>query len=372
VGFPLALAAAEAGCEVVGIDIDAEKIKRIKNGQSPVADISDSLLGIFSGRYFASENYADLKNAEIVVFCLPTPLDDERKPDHSILLGGAKDALSYISEDALVINESTVSPGFTRNEFTPIFQGRDVAYSPERIDPANRNWTLKNTPKLVAGMNEQALQRAVDFYSRFVVRVEAFSQIEVIETAKLLENSFRLINIAFINEIENVCQALNLDVREVIEAASTKPYGFMPFYPSAGAGGHCIPVDPVYLSEKARALGVDTPMINLASSLNNKRPFEFVERIRKLLGRVENKKILVIGMGYKPNVSDIRESPAISILTELRNQGANAYWHDSIVRSWNGENSTELTPDFDMAIIINQLEKEDLKKLGPTPLIYTR
>ena len=371
VGLPLALAAAEAGYEVVGIDTDATRVAGLNSGKSPIGDIADAYLAAQSS-YRASGDFADAAGADVVILCLPTPLDADRNPDNSLLLAGASAVASYVSGSALVINESTVSPGYTRDVLGPIFSGRDLAYSPERIDPANKKWNVKNTPKLVAGLSESASERAVSFYSKFVSSVSSYSSVEVVETAKLLENSFRLVNISFINEIAEFCAAMKIDVREVIAAASTKPYGFMPFYPSAGVGGHCIPVDPTYLAAKAREIGASTRFIDLANEVNLSRPSYFVGVAAGILGSLSGKKIVVVGVAYKPDVADVRETPAESLISLLRSAGADVVWHDHVVGQWRGEASAALSAGYDLAVLVNPHTGTDLDALGSIPIIDTR
>jgi len=371
VGLPLALAAAEAGYEVIGIDTDAARVAGLNAGKSPIGDIADAYLAA-QVYYRASTDFADAAGADVVILCLPTPLDAERNPDNSLLLTGAKSVTSFVSDGALVINESTVSPGFTRDVLAPIFSGRDLAYSPERIDPANKTWNVKNTPKLVAGLSESASLRAVAFYSKFVSAVSSYSSVEVVETAKLLENSFRLVNISFINEIAEFCAAMKIDVREVIAAASTKPYGFMPFFPSAGVGGHCIPVDPTYLAAKAREIGASTRFIDLANEVNLSRPSYFVGVAAGILGSLSGKKIVVVGVAYKPDVADVRETPAESLISLLRSAGADVVWHDHVVGQWQGEASAALGAGYDLAVLVNPHTGTDLDALGSIPIIDTR
>ena len=371
VGLPLALAAAEAGYEVVGIDTDAARVAGLNAGKSPIGDIADAYLAA-QVYYRASTDFADAAGADVVILCLPTPLDADRNPDNSLLLAGARAVASFVSDGALVINESTVSPGFTRDVLAPIFSGRDLAYSPERIDPANKKWNVKNTPKLVAGLSESASDRAVAFYSKFVSAVSSYSSVEVVETAKLLENSFRLVNISFINEIAEFCAAMKIDVREVIAAASTKPYGFMPFFPSAGVGGHCIPVDPTYLAAKAREIGASTRFIDLANEVNLSRPSYFVGVAAGILGSLSGKKIVVVGVAYKPDVADVRETPAESLISLLRSAGADVAWHDHVVGQWRGEASAALGAGYDLAVLVNPHTGTDLDALGSIPIIDTR
>jgi len=273
-----------------------------------------------------------------------------------------------------------VSPGTTRNLIAPIlaqFSGLNlnqfqVAFSPERIDPSNKTWGVKNTPKLVAGLSQEACTRAMEFYSNFIDEVVRCESLEVAETAKLLENSFRYVNISFINEFFIFCQKLGVDVKEVIKAAATKPYGFMSFYPSIGVGGHCIPVDPLYLSEKARELGTPTRFIDLADQINQEMPGYFVGRAEEKLGGLKDKKVLVVGVAYKPNVADVRETPATALISGLKSKGANVSWHDDLVKEWNGEKSVELKTGFDLAIIATSHTYMDLSQLGDVPIMDTR
>jgi UDP-N-acetyl-D-glucosamine dehydrogenase len=248
----------------------------------------------------------------------------------------------------------------------------DLAYSPERIDPANKEWNVTNTPKLVSGLTSRATDRAATFYRTFVETVKTGSSLEVIETAKLLENSFRLINISFINEIAQFCSALQIDVREVVDAAATKPYGFMPFYPSIGVGGHCIPVDPSYLVAKAEGIGVPTHFIDLANGVNRSLPTYFTGVAEGILSGLTNRKILVVGVAYKPEVSDVRETPVAGLIKELRLKGADVAWHDDLVKEWNGEKSVPLTSHYDLVVLANPHGNTDLSALSSAKVLNTR
>ena len=247
----------------------------------------------------------------------------------------------------------------------------DLAYSPERIDPKNAKWNIANTPKLLAGLTSEAANRAQAFYSKFVYEVKVFSSVEVLETAKLLENSFRFVNISFINEVSILCSKLGIDVLEVIEAASSKPYGFMSFYPSAGVGGHCIPVDPMYLADKANELGVPLKSIELAHEINEAMPAYYVGRCVEILGNLTGKKILVIGLAYKSNVSDVREGASEKLIGLLRKGGALVSWHDEIVGEWNDEKSKPISEDYDLAILVTIHDGVDLSKLGKVSVLNT-
>jgi len=340
--------------------------------------VSDSEIdeALKTRRYSVSSDFRGLKNVEIVVICVPTPLDTSGKPNFEYLKAAVSSVSENLANNSLVVIESTVSPGTTRGLVADLLRNSGVeyqlAYSPERIDPTNEKWNIVNTPKLVAGVTNIATGRATEFYKSFINQVIPYSSVEVVETAKLLENSFRLINISFVNEIAEFCWKMNIDVRKVIEAASTKPYGFMPFFPSVGVGGHCIPVDPKYLSSKAKEVGAGAKFIDLAIETNRSLPSFFLEVATDKLGNVKNKKIIVVGVAYKPNISDVRETPVLSLIEVLREAGAQVYWHDDLVNEWCGENSTPLTSEFDLAILATPHTGTDLSKLGSVQILDTR
>ena len=378
VGLPLAIAANGADFEVIGIDSDAERISKLSSGKAPIEDVSSVAISKALGNgYSVSKSISDVNSCDIVIFCLPTPLDSASKPDLSILYSAIKDAATHISAGTLVIVESTIAPGALRDEIYVLLSQNcshsdfELAYSPERIDPKNSKWNISNTPKLVAGLSENATERALAFYSKFVDDVRVFTSVEVVETAKLLENSFRLVNISFINEISILCSKLSIDIMEVIEAASSKPYGFMPFYPSAGVGGHCIPVDPMYLADKAEAVGTPLKSIDTAHQINESMPAFYVGRCVELLGNLSGKKILIVGLAYKSNVSDVREGASEKLISLLRKGGAVVSWHDEIVGTWNNESSSVLTDDFDLAILVTIHDGVDLSLLDRTPVLNT-
>jgi len=382
VGLPLAISCAQAGFEVTGIDLNQEKVSQLKKYQSIVEDVSNTELKSVSetGRYKATSNYSIDPTTEIVCICVPTPLGSNHQPDLDILKAATKDVGKSLKAGMLVIIESTIQPGTTRDVVVPILEkesglSRDqflVAYSPERIDPMNKKFTIKNTPKLVAGLTAEAAVKAKEFYSKFIDQVDVCDSLEVAETAKLLENSFRLVNISFINELAMFCQKIGIDVNDVIKAASTKPYGFMPFYPSVGVGGHCIPVDPLYLAQAARQVGAPTRFIELADEINLGMPTYFVGRASEMLGGLKDKKVLVIGVSYKPNVADVRETPVEALISGLNKSGAVVSWHDDLVKSWNGESSVELGSGFDLAILATPHDYLDLSLLGSVPVLNTR
>ena len=379
VGLPLAMAAVGAGHSVVGIDSDAGLVSSLSSGVSVIEDVSDSeLAAAIKSGYSVSGSFSAVGDCSVVVVCVPTPLDAAGAPDISVLVGAVSSVASVVKPGVLVIVESTIATGTIRKVIAPILEAKlgvgnfDLVYSPERIDPLNKKWGVKNTPKLVAGLSEVALSRAVSFYSGFVSTVVPGSSVEVIETAKLLENSFRFVNISFINEISVLCDALGIDVLEVIEAAASKPYGFMPFYPGAGVGGHCIPVDPIYLASAARDAGSPSRFIELARDINSAMPAYFVGRAVEKLGTLPGKKIIVIGVAYKANVSDTRESAAEKLIDLLRGAGAIVSWHDDVVGTWRGEESSALSASFDLAILVTPHDGLDMAALSSVPVINTR
>ena len=382
VGLPLAISSAQAGFKVTGIDLNEEKVSRLNKHQSIVEDVSDAELKSVteSGKYQATTGYSIDPTTEIICICVPTPLGSNHQPDLEILKAATKDVGKSLKAGMLVIIESTIQPGTTRDVVVPILEresglSRDqflVAYSPERIDPMNKKFTIKNTPKLVAGLTPEAAVKAKEFYSKFIDQVDVCDSLEVAETAKLLENSFRLVNISFINELAIFCQKIGIDVNDVIKAASTKPYGFMPFYPSVGVGGHCIPVDPLYLAQAARMVGAPSRFIELADEINLGMPTYFVGRASEMLGGLKDKKVLVIGVSYKPNVADVRETPVEALINGLKKSGAVVSWHDDLVKSWNGESSAALGSGYDLAILATPHDYLDLSLLGNVPVLNTR
>lgn len=382
VGLPLAVAAAKSGFEVDGVDTDLNKIEKIMSGNSGITGFESVLLNkvIENNSYFCSNNFSRISLSEIVIFCVPTPLDYTDKPDLSILLDAINQVGKNLKKGTLVIIESTIAPGTTSEILEPLLLkvaglksgDLDISYSPERIDPMNSDWDVTNTPKLVAGLSLSSLKRAVDFYSKFIKEVIPVKSVKIAETAKLLENSFRLVNISFINELAVFCNKYGIDITEVIKAASTKPYGFMPFYPSLGVGGHCIPVDPIYLSDKAKQVGSPLTMIDKAHQINNEMPTYYVRRADEKIGGLKGKKILVLGLAYKPNIADTRESPVEPLIKDLRYQGAIVEWHDNLVGEWNGEKSVDLGTNYDLAILATSHDYFDLSKLGNVPILNTR
>ena len=382
VGFPLAIEVCKVGHFVYGFDISKLRINQIKNGNPPTEDVtSESLRELLkSKRYLPTDDFNDIKACEIFIICVPTPLDSDHNPDLKPLISAIEVVADLIKPGALIIIESTIAPGTMRTTVLPLIERKSkllasnfsLVYSPERIDPLNKKWSIANTPKLISGLDLFAIDRAIEFYAQFVKDLHTCESFEVAETAKILENSFRLVNISFINELSVFCNKLGIDINLVIEAAATKPYGFMPFYPSIGIGGHCIPVDPLYLTNKARELGAPTSLIDIANRVNLEMPWYFVGRAEEKLGGLNGKKVLIVGISYKPNVSDVRETPVESLIIGLKKKNALVSWHDDLVKEWNGEKSVALGSDYDLAIIATPHDYLDLTKLGNMPILNTR
>lgn len=382
VGLPLAITASRFGYTVYGLDNNDKKIELLKSGKSIIEDLIDEVIkkSVDSKYYVPTIDQSVISDSELVLICVPTPLSKDHKPDLASLISATTTVGKHLKAGTLVIVESTIEPGTCRNILLPILLKEsglklgefEIAYSPERIDPTNKKWSITNTPKLVAGLTDNAAKRAKEFYGKFIESVIICSSLEIAEIAKLLENSFRLVNISFINELAIFCQKIGIDITEVISAAATKPYGFMPFYPSIGVGGHCIPVDPIYLANAAKSVGVPSRFIELADQINQEMPGYFVGRAEEKIGGLKAKKVLVVGVSYKPNVADVRESPVEALITGLKQKGAKVSWHDDLVKVWNGEESVALGSDFDLAIIATPHEYLDLSKLGYVPILNTR
>jgi UDP-N-acetyl-D-glucosamine dehydrogenase len=381
VGLPLCIEAIKSDYKVFGVDINLERIDRLKLGKSDIEGINnDTLLEFIESRKFeiVSEINSN-QNIEIILICVPTPLDNSKKPDLCMLTLAVRNIGKVLAKGTLVIIESTIEPGTTRNIILPILEkesglSRDqfeLAFSPERIDPNNNVWQISNTPKLVAGLTTQSAKSAAEFYSSFISQIEIASTLEAAEAAKLLENSFRLVNISFVNEFRIFCEKLGIDVQEVIRLAATKPYGFMPFYPSIGVGGHCIPIDPMYLANKALEIGAPSKMINLAYEINSEVPEYISSLAEKKIGRLVGKKIIVIGITYKPNISDMRETQVSNLISALEKKGAIVHWHDQFVQDWKGSKSVPLSSDYDLAIVATKHDYIDISKLGSIPILNT-
>jgi UDP-N-acetyl-D-glucosamine dehydrogenase len=382
VGLPLAIAASQNSYIVSGFDINAEKIVQLSKGKSPIEDLKneDIASAIAAKVYVPTTNPECINDSNVVVVCVPTPLTGDNKPDLTNLFHAINLISVRLARGMLIIIESTIEPGTCREKILPILVSGsgftpseiNLVYSPERIDPINKKWHIGNTPKLISGNSERAVKKALDFYSKFITTLVECDSLEIAETAKLLENSFRLVNISFINEIAKFCNKMNIDIQEVIKVASTKPHGFMPFYPSIGVGGHCIPVDPLYLANKATEIGAPIRLIDLAAGVNQEMPGYFVGRAEEKVGGLKSKKVLVVGVSYKPNVADVRESPVEALIAGLKQKGAQVFWHDDLVKEWNGEKSVALSNEYDLAIIATPHTYLDLTKLGDLPILNTR
>ncbi len=343
VGLPLALAFTEEGHEVVGVDADPRVVAALARGESHIEDVSAQRLSAAKDLLHPTGSYADLAEVESVLIAVPTPLTLNREPDLGPLVSAGAALAAVLRAGQLVVLESTTYPGTTRERLLPLLEesglaaGSDfnLAYSPERVDPGRTDYTLRTTSKLVAGVTPACLERAVALYERVCDHVVALSGPEAAELAKLLENVFRSVNIALVNELAMLCDRMGIDVWEVVDAAATKPYGFMRFDPGPGMGGHCLPVDPFYLSWKAREYGQPTEFVELAGEVNQRMPEFCVERISRALNDyskpVRGSQVLVLGASYKPGVGDLRESPAIKIMRLLAGFGAELSYHDEHV-----------------------------------------
>jgi UDP-N-acetyl-D-glucosamine dehydrogenase len=340
VGLPLAVAFAEAGHEVVGLDADGRKIEALNAGRSYIEDIPAEVLAALGERLRATSQVGDLAPCDAVVICVPTPLTGSREPDLTYLIDSATALAGVLQEGQLIVLESTTYPGTTRERLQPILEesglaaGRDfhLAFSPERIDPGRTDYTVRTTPKLVGGVTPACAERARELYALICDEVVVLSTPEAAELAKLLENIFRSVNIALVNELSQLCDRLGIDVWEVIDAADTKPFGFMRFDPGPGMGGHCLPVDPFYLAFKAREHDFYPEFIELAGKVNRAQPAYCVDRIARALNEAEKavkgSGVLLLGVSYKAGVGDIREAPALEIVGMLRELGAEVSYHD--------------------------------------------
>jgi UDP-N-acetyl-D-glucosamine dehydrogenase len=343
VGLPLAVAFAEVGCDVVGVDTDARKTTALGQGRSYIEDVPSDHIAEVLPRLHATTRYADLATADAVLIAVPTPLTPNREPDLAPLTAAGRALARVLQAGQLVVLESTTYPGTTRERLAPLLEesglaaGRDfhLAFSPERIDPGRTDFTLRNTPKIVGGLTDECRARAAQLYSRLCDEVVAVSNPEVAELTKLLENVFRSVNIALVNELAILCDRMGIDVWEVVEAAATKPYGFMSFKPGPGMGGHCLPVDPFYLAWRAREFDLQTEFIELAGEINQRMPYFCVEKVAAALNEhskpVRGSRVAVMGVSYKPGVGDVRESPALQIIRLLRERGAEVRYHDPYV-----------------------------------------
>ena len=374
VGLPLAMAAVDAGWTVIGIDNFEAKVAQINSGNSPVEDISDIQLqtALVGGAYRASADFSCVANASVITICVPTPLDEKREPDLSLLLSAVTSIAPFISNETLVVSESTSYPGTLRNIVIPTVDSlkpKDsvniyFASAPERVNPGDPVWNQKNTPRLVGAVDSESQVKALAFYESICDVVVSVSSPEVAEAAKILENTFRLVNIALINEFTQLCAISDIKVHEVIDAAASKPYGFMPFRPSVGVGGHCIPVDPLYLTWWARQNGQKAGIVECADKINHEMPEYVAKRALAMIDSVITiPRILILGVAYKSGVSDIRETPVLELRNHLVELGAEVAWHDPLVTTWEGSKPVELDWKCDLAILATKQPGMDVDKL---------
>ena len=373
VGLTIAVDSAGAGHTVVGFDVNAELVKKLNLGHSHIEGITDShltsLLG--SGSYSASSNPSTLEGCEVIVIAVPTPLDDQRNPDLSYVHSAADLITKNVKSPVLVVNESTSYPGTLRSEIAARISGVQHLYasSPERVDPGNTQWGTKNTPRLIGGLTPAAVAKAKEFYGSFCDTIIEVSSPEIAEAAKIFENTFRQVNIALVNEFAQIAAALGISGREVISAAATKPYGFMEFNPGPGVGGHCIPVDPSYLAHVANQVGVPATFIKRANEVNLAMPAYVVQRvIAGSGGSIAGKSVVVVGVSYKANIADTRETPAAAVIDLLRENGATVTWHDDLVRSWRGEATAPLKGD--LAVLVTRHDGLDLAALETCSYLF--
>lgn len=398
VGLPLAVEKAKAGYTVIGFDVQASRVDAVNDGENYIGDIIDSELTdlVKSGKLRATADYAEMKNVDAVAICVPTPLDIYKQPNTSYVESSSKDIAKYLHPGMLVVLESTTYPGTTEELIKPTLEssglkvGEDffLAYSPERVDPGNKDFNTKNTPKVVGGVTEECTEVAAALYGSVLESdVHRVSSPAVAEMEKILENTFRNINIALANEMAILCNKMDLDVWEVIDAAATKPYGFMPFYPGPGLGGHCIPIDPWYLTWKAREYNYHTKLIETAGEINNEMPDYVIKRMMEILNNdkksLNGSKVLILGIAYKKDIDDCRESPIFPIIDKLHEAGAEWKTVDPHVDSFNYLNDVkypknkvtlELLNEADVILIgTNHTDFEyDLILESNTPVFDTR
>jgi UDP-N-acetyl-D-glucosamine dehydrogenase len=363
--------------QVVGFDLNSSIVAQLNKGISHIEGVASEEIkqAIYAGNYKATTDAAEMAGSDIVVIAVPTPLDGDRKPDLTYIDSACKVIGENLTGPALIINESTSFPGTIRNYIKPTIEKyskheieHQYAISPERVDPGRGDYNQKNTPRLYAGLTPEATARTREFYSTFCDNLVEVSSPEVAEAAKLFENTFRQVNIALVNELAQISHALGIDVRETLDAAGTKPYGFMKFQPSAGVGGHCIPVDPSYLADVAEKAGVTATFIQRANEVNLEMPKYIAGRVAKDNGgSLKGKKVLVVGVAYKPNVADTRETPAELLIDALEDLGAVVSWNDPVVGSWHGKESAGLN-GAEISVVVTKhdvVSAEDILKSAP-------
>jgi UDP-N-acetyl-D-glucosamine dehydrogenase len=374
VGLTIAVGAAGAGHSVTSFDVNEGLVAALNAGTSHIEGVSDKELTAFiaSGAYKVSTAPAVIDGCDVIVIAVPTPLDDARNPDLSYVHAAADLIATNVKSPALIINESTSYPGTLRKEIAARITGVEHLYasSPERVDPGNTQWGTKNTPRLIGGLTPSAVAKAREFYGSFCDSIIEVSSPEVAEAAKIFENTFRQVNIALVNEFAQIADALGISGREVIDAAATKPYGFMEFNPGPGVGGHCIPVDPSYLAHVANQVGVPATFIKRANEVNLAMPAYVVKRVvAGSGGSIKGKTVVVVGVSYKSNVADTRETPAAAVIDLLREQGATVTWHDDLVGSWRGESSTAID-GADIAVLVTRHDGLDLAALKSCGYVF--
>ena len=359
VGLTITVGALSAGHEVLGVDHSESVVKNLMSGLSHIEGIRDSEIssGVESGKYTVVNSYDLVDGSDVVVIAVPTPLTALGEPDLSLLKSASSSLGKVLRSSCLIINESTSHPGTLREVIKPLVDagsnlGHQYAISPERVDPGNAKFGTRNTPRIVGGLSDEARDSAVAFYRTFCDEVVPVSSAEVAEAAKLFENTFRFINIGLVNEFSQIMGAMGIPVDEVLKAAGTKPYGFMPFHPNVGIGGHCIPVDPLYLQARASEFGLRSKYIAVSEEVNHAMPKYMVERLADECGGLKGKKVLVVGVSYKADIADTRETPAEPFVHHLREFGADVSWHDPIVNSWNGETSSPIEGEYDVAVVL--------------------
>lgn len=374
VGLPLAMAAVDAGWLVIGIEKTTSRVDQLNSGSSPVEDISDARLAkaIAANKFMASNDPADVSGASVVTICVPTPLNDAREPDLEALESATKDVAPHLSNQTLLVSESTSYPGTLREVIIPLVNKLKrketvdlyFASAPERVNPGDPIWDQKNTPRLVGGIDEESQARALAFYNSICDSVVPTATPEIAEAAKILENTFRLVNIAMINEFTQLCSAQGINVHEVINAAATKPYGFMPFRPGVGIGGHCIPVDPLYLTWWARKGGQVASLVERSDEIANQMPIYVAERALALTkGSTGVPKVLIMGVAYKPGVGDVRETPASALRAALIARGAEVAWVDPLVPLWEGTTPVTEAWNCDVAVVATNQTGMDVKSI---------
>ncbi len=382
VGLPLAVEFAKKGFSSLGVDLDKRKVSSINSGKSYILDIPGEEIAPLAkaGRLKATNDYSKLKEVDAIIICVPTPLRKTRDPDMSFIVSAAEAIAKNLRKGQVIVLESTTYPGTTEEVILPMLEatglkvGRDfsLGFSPERIDPGNPRYMTHNIPKVVSGMTGFCRENIALLYSQIVDRVIPVSSLKVAEMVKLLENTFRSVNIGLVNELALMCDSLKVDVWEIIEAAKTKPFGFMPFYPGPGLGGHCIPIDPIYLAWKARIQGFEPRFIDLASKINADMPEHVADRVARILNNkfgkaVKGSKVLMVGLSYKKDVTDTRESPAYEVIEKLKDRGASVSYYDPFVPSsvFGGHNMRSVTlsaaelKKYDCAVIVTDHSNVD-------------